>query len=120
MKDHRVYSLTFGVLVVVAILLAAGCSRVGNSMLQFSPASFPECKGPNIVVRVNWDATRKTKENIRIQVYKPGNAPKVWYMGPPKGQRDTDKWMADGSTMRLIDAKERVLAMRTMETTRCN
>lgn len=120
MKGHRACSLTFSVLIVVAILLAAGCSRAGNSMLEFSPASFPECKGPNIVVRVSWDATEKTRKNVRIQVYKPGKTPNTWYMGPPKGQRDTDQWMADGSTMRLLDAKGRLLAMRTMETTPCN
>ncbi len=119
MQDHWARSLTFCV-VVAAILLAAGCSRAGNSMLQFSPASFPECKGPNIVVRVSWDATKKTKKDIRIQVYKPGKTPNIWYMGPPKGQRDTGAWMADGSTMRLLDAKGRLLAMRTLETTPCN
>lgn len=108
------------VFVFAALVLVAGCTRFGNSMLEFSPTSFPDCKGPNIVVHVSWDATSKTKQNISIQVYKPGKGPTVWYVGAPKGQLDTGKWMADGSTMRLIDSKGNLLAMRTLVTTPCD
>lgn len=119
-KMRRAFSAATRTFVLAALMLVAGCSRFGNSMLEFSPASFPDCKGPNIIVHVDWDATSRTKQNISIQVYKPGKSPTVWYMGPPKGQRDTGKWMADGSTMRLIDSKGKLLAMRTLETTLCN
>lgn len=119
-RRHRALLVATRTVFLCALMLAAGCSRFGNSMLQFSPESFPDCKGPNIVVQVSWNATSKTKQNVRIQVYKPGKSPTVWYMGPPKGQRKTGKWMADGSTMRLISAKGKLLAMRTLETTPCD
>ena len=118
-RKRRLLSAATRTLVLAAVMLAAGCSRFGNSMLQFTPESFSDCKGPNIVVHVSWDATSKTKRNVSIEVYKPGKAPTVWYMGPPKGQRDTGEWMADGSTVRLIDAKGKLLAMRTLTTTPC-
>jgi hypothetical protein len=90
-------------------------------MLQFTPASFPECKGPNIVVNARWNATGKTKDKITILVYKPGHAPAIWMSNAaPTGQSDTGEWMSDGSTMRLIDAKGRLLAMRTLVTTPCD
>lgn len=101
------------------VLVLAGCARIGNSELQFTPAVFPECNGPNIVVDVAWDATAHTREPIRLMVYKPGNRPKLWYQGAPKGSLDTGKWMADGSTMELLDAQGNLLAMRTLETVPC-
>jgi hypothetical protein len=118
-KHHRTLSLTLRSTVLAGVLLAAGCSRFGNSMLEFTPASFPDCKGPNIVVHVRWNASGKTKDKVTILVYKPGHAPVIWMSAAPKGQGDTGKWMSDGSTMRLIDAKGRLLAMRTLTTTLC-
>jgi hypothetical protein len=120
-RKRYAFSLTLRILVVTATFLAAGCSRFGNPMLQFSPASFPECKGPDIVVHVSWNATGKTKGPVNILVYKPGHAPTVWTSSAtPKGQQDTGAWMSDGSTMRLVDAKGRLLAMRTLVTTPCD
>jgi hypothetical protein len=120
-RERRAFSLTLRILVVAATLLAAGCSRFGNSMLQFSPSSFPECKGTNIVVHVSWNATKKTKGPVNILVYTPGHTPKVWASNAaPTGQQDTGEWMSDGSTMRLVDAKGRLLALRTLVTTPCD
>lgn len=118
-KSRRACPAAMRTLGFAAVLLLAGCSRFGSPALQFSPAMFPDCEDPNIVVHVSWDATGVTTESITIQVYKPGHAPTVWYKGPPKGQRDTGKWMADGSTMRLLDSQGRLLAMRTLQTTPC-
>ncbi|MEO9090904.1 MAG: hypothetical protein ABI247_11300 [Rhodanobacter sp.] len=118
-KSRRAFFAAMRTLALVVVMLVAGCSRFGDDMLQFNPTSFPDCKGPNIVVQVTWDATGKTKQNVTIQVYKPGNSPTVWYVGAPKGHHDTGEWMADGSTMRLIDSNNKLLAMRTLETTPC-
>lgn len=103
----------------VAILLLTGCAQLGNSELQFNPSIFPECQGPDIAVEVSWDATSRTREPIRLVVYKPGQRPKIWYEGPPKGHQQTGKWMADGSTIRLMDAHNKLLAERTLETIPC-
>lgn len=119
-KRHNAFLVAWRTLLLAAIVLAVGCSRFGNAMLQFSPASFSDCKGPNIVVHVSWDAMRKTKGPVTILVYKPGRPPVVWMPNvAPAGAHDTGEWMSDGSTMRLVDAKGRLLAMRTLETTAC-
>lgn len=118
--NHTLRLVSQSVLLVAA-LLATGCSRVGNSMLEFSPAVFSECEGVNIVAHVRWDATSKTHEPVTLLVYKLGKKPTVWMRNvDPKGAEDTGKWMTDGSTMRLVDAKGRLLAMRTMQTTECD
>lgn len=105
---------------LVTVVTAAGCAQLGNSMLEFSPASFSDCEITNIVVNVRWDATSKTDEPVTLLVYKPGKKPVAWMADlAPKGEADTGKWMSDGSTMRLVDAHGRVLAMRTMQTTAC-
>ncbi len=97
----------------------AGCARFGNASLTFTPSVFPECKGPNIVVDVAWDATARTKKPVRLYVYQPGWSPNLWQQAPPSGHRDTGPWMADGTTIALEDSSGRLLAMRTLETVPC-
>lgn len=104
---------------VVALLLG-GCTQFGNAQLQFTPSSFPTCKGPNIVVDVSWDATSRTKQPIHLMVNKPGGQPRLWIEAPPKGHRKTPKWMSDGTTMQLRNAHGKLLAERTLTTTACS
>lgn len=99
------------------LALLAGCSR--HASLVLTPASFPECKGPNIVAHIRWDARGKTHDPVKLYVYKIGNPPILWYQGPPKGEQDTGKWFADGSTVLLVDSKGHTLARRTEESTPC-
>ena len=100
------------------ILLLAGCGQ--RVQFDVSPASFPECEGPNIVAHVTWDASAVTQDPIRIYVYKIGNSKVLWYQGAPKGERDTGKWIADGSTLRLETTGGKLLGERTVETTLCD
>lgn len=97
----------------------AGCARFGNASLTFTPSVFPECKGPNIVVDVAWDATARTKKPVQLLAYQPGSPPNKWQQAPPKGHRNTGMWMADGTTIVLEDSSGRLLAMRTLETVPC-
>lgn len=103
---------------IVAVSLLAGCGR--GARFDVTPASFPECRGPNIVAHVSWDAQSVTTDPVRIYIYKVGNPKVLWYQGSPKGDKDTGKWIADGSTLVLETSNGRVLGRHTIETTPCN
>lgn len=106
-------------LCVAAALLVAGCSHFGNAELQITPAVFSECAGPDIVVHVAWNATRKTRAPVNLFVHKPGQTPVLWRQGEPKGEADTGAWASDGWTVDLVDQHGRLLATRTLVTTAC-
>lgn len=104
----------------VAIMLAlAGCGRFGSSALVFAPATLPACKGPLISVHVRWNAEAETSGPVSIYVSSPEEPRKLWLIAAPKGERNTGRWMHDGSTLTLRNAKGRVLAVRTLETASC-
>lgn len=106
-------------LVVVALALA-GCSHFGNDMLEISPAVYPECRDPDIAVRVQWDATAVVKGGgVQLFVYKPGVQPKLWIQAPAKGEAETGQWASDGWTVILLDDRGKLLATRTLQTTAC-
>ena len=100
-------------------MLLSGCSHFGNSDLQITPAVFPECTGPDIVVHVQWDATSVTRHPVNLFVHKPGQAPTLWRQDAPKGKADTGKWASDGWTVSLQTKDGRLLATRTLQTTPC-
>ncbi len=106
--------------VCVAILLALpGCGRFGSSALVFVPPKLPACEGPLTSVHVRWNVEAQTSSPISIYVSSPEEPRKLWLIAAPKGEKDTGRWMHDGSTLTLRNAKGRVLAVRTLETASC-
>lgn len=104
----------------MAIVALGGCSHFGDSTLEITPAEFPECHGPDIVVHVAWNASRSAEgENVKLLVYKPGQLPKLWMVAPPKGEADTGQWASDGWTVMLENAHGKLLGTRTLQTTPC-
>lgn len=101
-------------------LALAGCSHVGNDMLEITPRVFSECSGPNIAVRVEWNATSVVGDDgVRLFVYKPGRQPTLWMQAASKGEGQTGRWASDGWTVTLVDNHGRLLATRTLQTTAC-
>lgn len=107
------------VVCVAAALLATGCSHFGNAELQITPSVFSDCAGPDIVVRVAWNATKATQKPVKLFVHKPGQPPVLWRQGAPEGEADTGAWASDGWTVDLVDDRGRLLATRTLVTTAC-
>jgi len=105
--------------VIVLGGLFLGWMRFGRASLEITPDVFPQCKGPDIVVHVTWDATAVTKKPVYLLVHKPGQAPTVWTLTAPNGEADTGKWASDGWTVVLADIHHRRLAKRTLETVPC-
>ena len=104
---------------VAAGLVLAGCAKFGGPSLVFVPAKLPTCQGPLISVRVRWNVEADTSGPIRIYVSSPGEPRKLWIVAATKGEKETGRWMHDGSTATLTNRKGRVLAVRTLETESC-
>jgi len=118
-RIRRTPTLAFAGLAVLLVVVAVAIHARRAVVFEVTPASFPECEGPNIVAHVAWDASRVAKDHVLIFTYKMGNRPKLWSASPVKGEADTGKWVADGSTVELVDDQNRVLAKRTMQSTPC-
>lgn len=107
-------------LILLLAMLAGWAYFARRASLDITPTVFSECKGPNVVVHVKWDASSVTKKPVYLLVHKPGQAPSVWLMAAPKGEADTGKWASDGWTVALADSRHRRLAKRTLETVPCD
>lgn len=96
---------------LAAMVLVAGRS---HSLLQFSEASFPDCNGPNIVVRVSWNAMgRKTTERANILVSELGRNEVVETLRGARGKKALEKEWRMALTFASVDASGRLLTMRT-------
>jgi hypothetical protein len=91
-----------------------------HAYVSITPSTYSQCRGPDVVAHIKWDmrgtASGKT---VFLSAYQVGMLPRVFGSGPLVGQVDTGEWVSDGTTLLFTDAKNRLLATRTIESTDC-
>lgn len=87
--------------------------------MDVSPDVFPGCGADRVSAQVSWSVRGSSTKFVRIYVKEVGKKENLWVEGGAKGSQETDPWVGDGLTFIMKDDEGRVLARRTVETTRC-
>lgn len=87
-----------------------------------TPVSIRVCEHPDLRMSVNvtWNAQGARAKTVVIWVNDGTSGPKRWFYGNPSDHAETGNWIADNTTLRMMDGDTgRLLAMRRLHVTQC-